>query len=90
MTVVDGNALGGLLWEVFGREMTATTGSCAHCEMTAPLARTVVYRRGPGVVMRCRRCEGPLMVIVKVRGRYCVDASGLMYPDTTTKEETGE
>ena len=77
-STVDGNAVGGLLWEVFGREMTATSGSCAHCGMTAPLARTVVYRRGPGVVMRCRGCDGLLMVIVEVRGRYCVDASGLM------------
>jgi Family of unknown function (DUF6510) len=78
MTTVDGNALGGLLWEVFGREMTATTGTCASCGMTGPLAGTVVYRRGPGVVMRCHRCEGLLMVIVEFRGRYCVDTSGFM------------
>ena len=28
---VDGNALGGMLMEVFGREMTDTHGSCASC-----------------------------------------------------------
>ena len=29
--VVDGNAIGGLLIEVFGTEMTTAVGTCARC-----------------------------------------------------------
>ena len=38
METVDGNAIGGLMYEVFGAEMTAASGTCAHCGVTAQLA----------------------------------------------------
>jgi hypothetical protein len=41
------------------------------------LAETVVYLRAPGVVVRCRNCEGVLMVLVERRGTYCVDLQGI-------------
>ena len=31
MTAVDGNAIGGLLHEVFGTEMTGASSVCGHC-----------------------------------------------------------
>jgi len=31
MDTLDGNAIGGLLHEVFGTEMTAAVGTCANC-----------------------------------------------------------
>jgi len=31
MEAVDGNAIGGLLWEVFGTEMTDAASVCASC-----------------------------------------------------------
>jgi hypothetical protein len=74
---LDGNAIGGLLLEVFGAEMTAATGTCAACGSTGPLAETVVYLHAPGVVVRCRSCRALLMVIVGVQAKNCVDASGL-------------
>ncbi len=83
MAAVDGNAIGGLLHEVFGAEMTAAAARCGSCGMTGPVASMVVYRQGPGVVARCRRCSGILMVIVTVRGMNCVDLRGLARLDTT-------
>jgi hypothetical protein len=77
MDALDGNAIGGLLLEVFATEMTATVGVCAHCGASGAIAETLVYLRGPGTVVRCRSCEGVLMVIVDVRGMYCVDLMGL-------------
>ena len=77
MEALDGNAIGGLLYDVFGVEMTAATGTCATCGATGPVAEVRVYLRGPGTVARCRSCGRVLMVLVTVRGTTCVDLSGL-------------
>lgn len=77
MEALDGNAIGGLLFDVFGVEMTTAEGVCAHCGAERVVAETVVYLGGPGVVVRCRSCEGVLMVVVDVRGIRCVDLRGL-------------
>ena len=77
MEPVDGNAIAGLLREVFGVEMTAATGVCGHCDAVGVIAEQVVYNRAPGTVVRCRACSGVLMVIVDVRGTFSVDLEGM-------------
>ena len=77
MDAVDGNAIAGMLFEAFGSEMTTAVAACASCGTTRQLAEYVVYRGGPGVVVRCRHCESVSMVIVEIGGRVCVDAMGL-------------
>ena len=77
MDALDGNAIGGLLHEVFGTEMTAATGTCAACGASARVAEFTVFSRGPGAVARCRTCSAVLMVIVTARGMNCVDLRGL-------------
>jgi hypothetical protein len=74
----DGNAIAGLLQEVFGAELTTAIGTCANCGNQGPLAETEVYRRGPGTVVRCRACHSMLMVLVTVRSTTCVDRRGLL------------
>ncbi len=76
-TALDGNAIAGLLHEVFGTEMTSAIGTCASCGATGPLAECVVYARAPGTVVRCRRCTGLLIVIARKRTMNCVDLRGL-------------
>jgi len=82
MVALDGNAIGGLLLEVFGTDMTDAEATCAACGATGPVAETVVYLRGPGSVVRCRNCSAALMVISRVRGIHCVDLGGLTALDT--------
>jgi DNA-directed RNA polymerase subunit RPC12/RpoP len=77
MDALDGNAIGGLMQEVFGTEMTTATGMCATCGAAAQLAECVVYLRAPGTVARCRSCGSVVMVIVKIRDMNCVDLRGL-------------
>jgi hypothetical protein len=77
MDAVDGNAIGGLLIDVFGTEMTVATSTCGNCGATRPVAELVVYRRAPGTVVRCRTCGSVLMVLVKAHGVTCVDLDGL-------------
>ena len=74
---LDGNAIGGLLIEVFGTEMTTATGTCGGCGAVSQVAELAVYRPGLGTVVRCRSCESVLMVFAEVRGVTCVDLMGL-------------
>ncbi len=50
---VDGNAIGGLLAEVFGTEMTTAVGTCGSCGAVSLVAELAVYR--PGLLMKSRR-----------------------------------
>jgi len=77
MERLDGNAIGGMLFYVFGREMTLARTECGHCGASGPLAECEVYLGGPGVVVRCRVCHNVLMVLVEVREMLCVDLGGL-------------
>ena len=81
MDPVDGNAIGGLLIDVFGAEMTAASSTCAVCGARRPVAELVVYRRAPGTVVRCRTCGSVLMVFVTAHGVTGVDLSGLASMD---------
>lgn len=60
---VDGNALGGLFMEAFGREMTDARGCCASCSKRWVFGALVVYPAGPGDVVRCPHCENVVMVV---------------------------
>jgi hypothetical protein len=75
--VLDGNAIGGLLIEVFGTEMTTAVGTCGSCGRSSQVAELAVYLAELGTVVRCRVCDGVLMVFVQARGVYCVDLLGL-------------
>ena len=74
---LDGNAIGGMLLEVFGAEMTAAIGTCGNCGTTGPVAGLAVYLRGPGTVVRCPVCNFVLMVFVRQHEVTCVDLMGL-------------
>jgi hypothetical protein len=76
MDVLDGNAIGGLLHEIFGTEMTAAVGTCLACGATRPVADGVVYLRAPGTITRCRTCSAVLLVVVRRDEMNCVDLSG--------------
>ena len=77
MTALDGNAIGGLLHDLFGAEMTAAAGVCGSCGARSHVAELVVWTRGPGTVGRCPHCDAVLLVLVTVRGVTCVDLGGL-------------
>jgi len=73
---LDGNAIGGLLREIFTVEMTTAETTCANCGSVNPVGRVDVYVQAPGVVVRCPGCESVLMKIVHGGGRYWLDLSG--------------
>ena len=78
MDALDGNAIGSMLIDVFGSEMTAASSTCGTCGAIRPVAELLVYMRAPGTVVRCRTCGTVLMVFVKAHGVTCtVDMAGL-------------
>lgn len=77
MDELDGNRAAGLLREVFGREMTAAVATCGSCEAVAPIGESDLYAGGPGTVIRCRNCDGVLVVITQIRGIACVGVMGI-------------
>ena len=62
--MLDGNAVAGLLREVFAVEMTTAVGTCGTCGRNAPVGAVHVFR-GAGVVLRCPHCGSVLVTIVK-------------------------
>jgi ribosomal protein S27E len=77
MDPVDGNAIGGLLNDVFGADMTAATVTCGSCGGAGLVAGLTVWRQAPGTIARCRNCGNLLMVFVRAYGMTCVDLSGV-------------
>lgn len=77
-SVLDGNALAGLLGEVFSFEPTATISTCSGCGNRAPMATWLVFVNTPGIVARCARCDAVQIRIVHgPHGRTWVDLSGV-------------
>jgi hypothetical protein len=74
---LDGNAIGGLMLELFGKEMTASIGVCGSCGAVERLACVDVYLHAPGTIVRCRHCQSVLMKVVQTPTRFWIDLSGL-------------
>jgi hypothetical protein len=73
---LDGNAVAGLLQEVFAVEMTTAIGICARCGAAGPLGAVHVYR-GAGIVLRCQHCDNTLAKIVQNDSRVWIDFTGI-------------
>lgn len=74
--MLDGNAVAGLLQEVFAVEMTTATGTCASCGASEAVGATHVFR-GAGIVLRCPHCDDVLVKIVKADTRLWIDFRGV-------------
>jgi Family of unknown function (DUF6510) len=73
---LDGNALAGLLESLFGSDMTAVPGRCAHCATVNMVGAMRAYTSAPGAVLRCPACDGVVLRIVVARDATYVDARG--------------
>ena len=74
--MLDGNAIAGLLQEVFAVEMTTAVGTCGGCGAPGPVGALRVYR-GAGIVLRCPSCGNTLAKIVKSDSRVWIDLTGI-------------
>lgn len=76
-TFLDGNAVGGVLGQVFAVDVTAAVGRCNGCGRSAVMAETRVYVDAPGTVVRCAGCEAVLLRVVQSDDRTWLDLRGL-------------
>ena len=76
---LDGNAVAGLLEEVFGWEMTAMPAQCASCGHVGECGTLLVFAAGPGTVLRCSVCQEVVVRIVRSKRGTYVDARGAVF-----------
>ena len=74
---LDGNAAAGELSKIFGVDVTAAGGQCAHCGATKRFAEAHLYMQSPGLVARCAVCEQVLLRLVNARQRVFLDIRGM-------------
>jgi Family of unknown function (DUF6510) len=77
--MLDGNALAGVMHEIFALEMTASPTECAHCGAEAELGALLAFTQSPGAVLRCPACEGVILRIVETPDAIYLDARGAVY-----------
>jgi hypothetical protein len=75
-SMVDGNAVAGLLGEVFAVEMTTAIGTCGGCGAAEPIGAMHVFR-GAGVVLRCPHCSRALVTIMREDERMMMGFPGV-------------
>ena len=76
---LDGNALAGMLADVFGFEMTVERGGCAGCGAVNQLGAMLVYAHGMGAVVCCPRCVQVVLRVARGEGRWWLDLRGLAW-----------
>jgi Zn finger protein HypA/HybF involved in hydrogenase expression len=86
---VDGNALGGVLGEVFGFEVTAALASCRFCGTASRVGQWQVFLDAPGSVARCPACGSVQLRVVRTRSRLWLDVSGVRSLEVDLPEEAG-
>ena len=74
--MLDGNAVAGVLQEVFAAEVTTAIGTCSTCGTPEPLGAVHVFR-GAGDVLCCPHCDNTLMKIVRDGERLWIGFSGI-------------
>ena len=74
--MLDGNAVAGLLQEVFAVEMTTAITTCGSCGAADAIGATHVFR-GAGIVMRCPHCDNALVTIVEDDARVWIGFAGV-------------
>ena len=77
--MLDANATAGLLFEVFGVEMTASPTECANCGNEGEIGTLLAFTQGPGVILRCSACEHVVLRIVQTPEAIYLDARGAVY-----------
>ena len=77
--MLDGNAMAGLLHEIFALEMTASPTECVNCGHEHQLGALLAFTQSPGAVLRCPACEGVMLRIVETPDAIYLDARGAAY-----------
>ena len=76
---LDGNALAGTFEMLFGADMTAVPGRCAHCGTVSMVGALRAYTHAPGAVLRCPACDEVVLRVADTADATYVDIRGVAY-----------
>ena len=77
--MLDGNALAGLLHELFAVEMTIAPTECAACGRVGELGSLWAFVESPGYVLRCPACQNIVIRMTVTPDHAYLDARGAAY-----------
>ncbi len=77
--MLDGNALAGLLHELFEAEMTVAPVECATCGRYGEMGSLWAFIESPGYILRCPGCQNIIMRIAVTPQQVYVDVRGAAY-----------
>jgi uncharacterized protein DUF6510 len=72
---LDGNAIAGLLSELFEAEITGALRTCGSCGTTAAVGSHRAYL-GAGTVLRCPACSDVALCVTTLPDRHVVQMRG--------------
>jgi len=77
--MLDGNAMAGLLYELFNTEMTITSIECGTCGNIGELGSLWAFLESPGYVLRCPACQGIVLRMTVTPDEVYLDGRGAAY-----------
>jgi hypothetical protein len=78
---LDGNAVGGILGEIFAFEVTMAEVACGRCGTAHRVGAQLAYMSEIGTIVRCASCDHALIRVARdeERGRNWLDLRGFSY-----------
>jgi Family of unknown function (DUF6510) len=73
---LDGNAVAGLLREVFACEMTVAVVTCGGCGAAAPVGTARVFGGAMGAIFRCATCDTAVVRLARTPRGTWLDLRG--------------
>jgi Family of unknown function (DUF6510) len=83
--MLDGNAVAGMLGQVFTAEMTTVTLTCDNCGMAGAVGAMPVFR-GAGIVMRCPHCDNVVATIIEAGTRMWMNSGGIKHLKSSSEQ----
>ncbi len=77
--MLDGNAMAGLLHELFDVEMTIASIECANCGNKGEVGSLWAFLESPGYVLRCPGCQNIILRLTITPDQIFLDARGAAY-----------
>jgi Family of unknown function (DUF6510) len=77
--VLDGNAVAGLLQEIFAPEITTAQIRCETCSSAGAVGSLRLYAAPMGAVLRCVHCDEILMRVVHTPHGRWLEMTGTRY-----------
>jgi hypothetical protein len=80
--MLDGNAVAGMLSDVFAVEMTTAIMTCGNCGTSGAVGAMHLFQ-GAGIVMRCPNCGNAVAKIVEDGTRMWMSFTGMQTLEIT-------